>query len=200
LSNTGWVSPGTVVNDSAVGLDAWSNPSNASSEDGTYASLSAMSSTFSYSYYLKATNFSFNIPTGSTINGIEAQIKRYDDYQYTYDDDVKIVLSNGSIGSEDKAKTDAWGGTLAYFTYGGSSDLWSETWSVSDINDVDFGLAFYVRYNDDSNGSIGNNVYVDHIQIKVYYTESSTPTVGTKYHLPPFKRSSGEECPPPMPV
>lgn len=29
---------------------------------------------------------------------------------------------------------------------------------------------------------------VDHIQIRVYYTESTTPTVGVKYPLPAFKR------------
>jgi len=148
-----------------------------------------MSSTFSYSHYLKATNFGFNVPSGATITGIEAQIKRGDVYYYTYDENVRLVLSNGSIGSENKAKTTTDWGSIEYIAYGGSSDLWSETLSASDINDTDFGLVLSIKLSDVSNGEIGNNEYVDHIQIKVYYTDNSTPVVGQKYALPPFRRS-----------
>lgn len=173
MADTGWKSPGTVVNDSAVGTEAWDNPSYASFEDGNYADIWAMSSTFFYSNYLKATNFGFSIPSGATISGIEVRIKRYCVYQYTYDEKVSIVLSNGSIGSANKAKAEAWA-SLAYFNYGSSSDLWSQTWSSSDINDTDFGVVLQVKTNDDSGGQIGNDSHVDHIQIKVYYTEPGT--------------------------
>lgn len=156
-----------------VGTKAWSNPSNAKANDSTYAELGAMSSTFSYSHYLKATNFGFNVPSGATITGIEAQIKRGDVYYYTYDENVRLVLSNGSIGSENKAKTTTEWGSIEYIAYGGSSDLWSETLSASDINDTDFGLVLSIKLSDDSNGEIGNNEYVDHIQMKVYYTEGT---------------------------
>lgn len=176
MSDTGWKSPGTVVDDSSVGTKAWSNPSNAKANDSTYAELWAMSSTFSYSHYLKATNFGFNVPSGATITGIEAQIKRGDVYYYTYDENVRLVLSNGSIGSENKAKTTTNWGSIEYIAYGGSSDLWSETLSASDINDTDFGLVLSIKLSDVSNGEIGNNEYVDHIQIKVYYTESGNAT------------------------
>ncbi len=57
-----------------------------------------------------------------------------------YDHRVRII-KGGSIGSTDKASAEAWPGTLAYSTYGGDSELWGETWSYSDINSSDFGIA-----------------------------------------------------------
>lgn len=187
MSDTGWKSPGTVVNDSSFGTDVWSNPENAMSANGSYASVSGMSSTYRYTQLLKGTNFGFSIPAGSTINGIAIQVKRYNEYQYTYDEGVYIVKADGSIGTSNKALATAWGQTNVYFDYGGSTDLWGETWMASNINDTDFGVALYVKYNDSSGGSIGNGVFIDHIQIKVYYTEP-TPTIGTKYPLPAFRR------------
>lgn len=194
MADTGWVSPGTVVSDDATGDNSWSNPSNAISSNNSYAE--SVDVAFSNTYYLKATNFGFDIPSGSTINGIEVGIERYynrigqedllpsgigggEDYE------VKLVLANGSIGTTNKASETAWeySDPDSYVLYGGASDLWGESWGSGDVNDVDFGVAL-------SAFGPGGTSYVDHIQIKVYYTESSgPPTVGVKYPLPAFKRS-----------
>ncbi|KKP32805.1 MAG: hypothetical protein A2312_04460 [Candidatus Staskawiczbacteria bacterium RIFOXYB2_FULL_32_9] len=66
-----------------------------------------------------------------------------------YDKYVKIIKSDGSLGLTDKADGTAWGSSLAYTPpsagyYGGDSDLWGETWTASDINDSDFGIAIAV--------------------------------------------------------
>ena len=54
---------------------------------------------------------------------------------------VKIVKSDGSLGSENKADTgNNWPTTDTYKSYGASNDLWSESWNYTDINDVDFGV------------------------------------------------------------
>jgi len=121
---------------------------------------------------------------------------------------VQIIKSNGTIGTTNKANTvDAWtsvNGT--YYPYGSSSDLWGETWSASDINNSNFGVAF------SASGTIGISHYlkatnfgfsiptgatingilvevekfntsgnrrVDHIRITVYYTLVA-PTVTTE--------------------
>ncbi len=60
------------------------------------------------------------------------------------DAEVKLVKSDGSIGIENKAKTGVWPSSDEYFSYGASDDLWSETWSASDINDSDFGVVLSV--------------------------------------------------------
>jgi hypothetical protein len=86
------------------------------------------------------------------------------------DNSIKIVKANGTFGTENKADTATnWPTTDTYASYGGSSDLWSETWTPADINDVDFGVALSVVQAGDDYGVTAS---VDHIRITVYYTEA----------------------------
>lgn len=178
MSDTGWKSPGTVVDDSSVGEYSWSNPSNAKASDDNYATAYSDPSAGD-SHYLKATNFGFSIPSGSTIDGILVRIERRcpQTKDVIYDKYVKIIKSNGSIGSTNKALATSWGTTDSYFEYGSSSDKWGETWTYLDINDTDFGVALSVSMDS------GVDAYVDHIQIKVYYTESSGTEVNSERGL-----------------
>ena len=66
----------------------------------------------------------------------------------TEDSIVKIIKSNGDLGSTNKAKDD-WQSSKATSTYGGSEDLWDETWSATDINNSNFGVALKVDFYDD---------------------------------------------------
>lgn len=173
MSDTGWVSPtstgGTYNN--------WVNPTNAYSGVDTYAL------------------------TGDEAGG--------------YDDRFAVSLSKDGGSNWTSSKninivTDSPYDNSA----GGSDDLWGTTWSSGDFDSenfriylngnyyggqdyggFDFGIAsgstingvevYFNGYYPDGN----NNTRVYYIQIKVYYTDSSTPTVGVKYPLPAFKRS-----------
>lgn len=159
-------SPGTMANDSAAGIVEWTNVDNAKVEDESVATLPNFISTY-VSNYLKATNFGFSIPTGATIDGIQVDIKKnYRSTSTIRDEEVKIVKSDGSIGSVNKGETSTdWPSVLTYTNYGGSSDLWGENWSASDINDSDFGAVINADiYLHPAGGA------VDHIRITVYYT------------------------------
>src|SRR3989339_1843485 len=61
----------------------------------------------------------------------------------TYDKYIRIIKSDGTIGSTERASVTAWGAS-AFYTYGGEADLWGESWTASDINDSDFGIAVSV--------------------------------------------------------
>jgi hypothetical protein len=76
------------------------------------------------------------------------------------DNEVRL-LKGGVIGGSDLASTGAWPTSDALATYGGPTALWGRTWSLSDINAVDFGAATSVRV---QNGTAS----VDHFQITVY--------------------------------
>ena len=166
MASSGPNSPGTMADDATVGTVAWSNPDNAKVEDGAYA-ICGIASIVTY-HYLKATNFGFSIPTGATINGIKIEIKQYETDGSVTDNVVKIVKADGTYGTENKAIGGGWvDGVNAYVTYGGVSDLWSETWTAEDINDADFGVGISVIAGAYSAG------YLDHIRITVYYTETS---------------------------
>ena len=165
-------SPGTMADDATVGIVAWSNPDNAKVSDNVYAMASLSDQ---QSHYLKATNFGFSIPAGATIDGIlvEVEVQSTHGYMVTdVDSSVKIVKSDSSLGTQNKAVgTRIPSAINTYLSYGSSSDLWGETWAYTDINDTDFGVVFssYGTYDDES---ATHNV--DHIRITVYYTETST--------------------------
>ncbi len=58
---------------------------------------------------------------------------------------ASIVKSDGSIGSTNKYFDFSWGSSDQTIPYGGSSDLWGETWTAEDINDSDFGVVLGVK-------------------------------------------------------
>lgn len=122
---------------------------------------------YAVSNYLKATNFGFSIPAGSTINGIKVDIEQaLDTGAYGIESAIRIVKADGSIGSTNKATSAVLPSTDTYVTYGGASDLWGESWSSTDINDADFGVVVSFQGTD-------GIMLVDHIRITVYYTLSS---------------------------
>jgi hypothetical protein len=128
-----------------------------------------------HSHYLKATNFGFSIPSGATINGILVEIEKKANGYHGYDDNVKIVKADGTLGTTNKAdNSNLWEITDTYHSYGSSSNLWGETWDDTKINDVDFGVAISARNN--TNG-LGNTLSVDHIRITVTYTASASASI-----------------------
>lgn len=126
--------------------------------------------------------------------------------------DLNVQLSNsggsGTWGGEDKASGSAWPATTdATATYGGASDLWSQSWSESDVEGGAFGAIVRVQTSNNSqylwatnynfaltSGSTidgielaierststartGVNARVDHMPITVYYTEPAAAWV-----------------------
>ena len=166
-STQGPLSPGTTVDDATVGNTAWATPNNSQSSNDSYATFTTFSRGGT-SHYLKATNYGFTIPAGATINGIlvETEAKRTSSVPTT---DLRIV-KNGSISST--LKQISISTTEAYISCpasGASSDLWGETWTVSDINASGFGVVIGNIIN-----PISGTTSIDHIRITVYYTPSAS--------------------------
>ena len=152
---------------SGVGTVAWSNPDNAKVSDNVYATNSGNTE---WSHYLKANNFGFSIPTGATINGILVEFERKSSDANTISglgETVKIIKADGSIGTTNKGVATYWSTSESYISYGSSTDLWGETWTPVNINDVDFGVVLSAVMENYATASI------DHIRITVYYTEAN---------------------------
>ena len=164
--STSATSPGTMADDDSVGTIAWNSPDNAKTSDNVRSSA-VFTGTNQVSHYLKATNFGFSIPNGATIDGIKVEVEKRQSFGGTTVEDNKVrIVKGGSIGSTDKAEGGDWNaGTDATSTYGSSSDLWGETWTVSDINASNFGFVISAK-----NGAIAPDAEVDHILITVTYT------------------------------
>lgn len=167
----GPLSPGSVTNDASFGVAAWTTPGNAAASDDSYAQAAPGGSP---TQYLKATNFGFSIPAPAQIVGIEATIERRSASVMVKDARVRIV-KGGVVGSAERADTvTLWPNTDTVASYGGSSDLWGETWTPADINGAGFGLALSAEDGVDL-------AVVDHMTLKVYYALcGNTPTGGCK--------------------
>jgi hypothetical protein len=161
VASDGPNSAGTIVNDAAVGNLAWSTVSNSGASDNSYAAYTSTSKV-SDSQYLKHTNYSFSIPADSTINGIQVAIERKasaDGGTNSRDLRVRLVKGGTVQSAEDKAATGTdWPTTDGTASYGGASDLWSNSWTRAEVTASGFGMVLQAK------GS------VDHIAITVWYT------------------------------
>ena len=165
-------SPGAVVSDASFGSSPWFATGNAGASDDSWAQGAPAGLT--PTQYLKATSFGFTIPAPAQIVGIEATIERHSNLGTISDARVRIV-KGGVVGATERALAGTWPAiTDAVVTYGGSSDLWGETWTPADINAGGFGLALSVQDSTDL-------ALVDHMTLKVFYSLcAETPAAGCK--------------------
>jgi hypothetical protein len=142
----------------------WTNSSRITANDGSSASISINHGTNSTA--LTATNFSFSIPTGYIIDGIQVTIGRNgDDNSHLQDYSVYIVKGGSTTGTNHAAGGN-WPSGEGAANYGATNDLWGTTWAAEDINSANFGVALSVH---NSSSFASHTAYVDYIQITVTY-------------------------------
>lgn len=170
MASQGPNSPAASANNLSFGSVPWADNENVVAEDGAVASATVDMGM--PSNYLAATEFGFTIPAGATIDGILVEVKRRSDGLSDLRDARVRLIKGGTIQSTDKASASSWPGSLTYASYGGSADLWGNTWTAADINATDFGVAFAAELN----GFVPpGGAEVDHIRITLYYTGAAQP-------------------------
>jgi hypothetical protein len=156
--------------ESVTGANAdWSNPNYAKADDTSYTSSAVAK--LATSDLLRLTNFGFSssdIPSGSTIDGIQFVVSRYavlvgsgsitDLDLYLYDD--------GRVGSN-MASATYWPTSIGEATYGGATNMCGTSLTQADIVASTFGVELSAI-----SFSETNTAYVDYIKIRVYYTAS----------------------------
>lgn len=121
-------------------------------------------------HYLRATTFGFSIPDGAIIDGIEARFERKAAAALHIEDYSLRIVKAGSEQGDNKASAIVWPTTDTYKTYGGAADKWGLTWTVAQINAANFGVSISaVNWEETS-----CTAYIDHVQIRIYYTEPGT--------------------------
>ena len=179
MADTGNLSFATAANvDDSTG-SSWATPNNSKDDDGVNFTTCSLTDG-GHSDYDKLTNpGSHGMPDGSTINGIQVDIKRKAslngvDDQIT-DRHVYIVVG-GTIQTTwtDLKAATVWPTTNTNKTYGGSSQLWGNpgTWAVSDF-DSGFGVAISVN----ATATVANIASIDYISVKIYYTPAGYPAM-----------------------
>lgn len=163
--------PGTVTGNTGTGTEVWSNPDNIKADDANVASTANLSND-EVTKDLIATDYGFAIPGNATITGIEVIINRRatgtDDIQ---DESLKLIKGGTAQGNDKAATSTQWPTSLTNATYGSSSDLWGLSWTPSDINAGNFGVAFSAQERGSGSSKVPE---VNLIKIKVYYTTPVT--------------------------
>lgn len=175
MPSTGFTLPGVGSNRLDAGSAAWANPTNIQADDSNAAATSTLA--FGTTQGLVGDTFGFSLPTGSTIDGIEAQYKYKQDVGSTITTDrIKLQLADDSLGTTDKSgELTAWNSITNTDEVGGAADLWGETGlTETDINDADWGVLLGAK----GNGSLDDcDVYF--VKMNVHYTTISITDVNT---------------------
>lgn len=172
MASQGPNNPGTVAQEGPG--TSWTNPTNVQTSNNIYATIDLMNLTVCR--LLKATDYGFSIPAGATINGILVTIERKAASASRVSDlNVYLIKAGVTQSAEDKASAEHWAITDENVTYGGVSDLWSNTWTADDVNNSGFGVGLRAQQAVDGTDVTAS---VDWMGITVYYTEFSSG-VGT---------------------
>jgi len=91
--------PNTQANIALTGIVSWVNPTNAKTNNGSYATV-----TDGLSTYLSSTDFGFSIPAGNTIKGIKVEVDRKGAPQHvvavsSWDTHTETNYSSGTVTS-----------------------------------------------------------------------------------------------------
>lgn len=165
--------PGTVASETISGGSStdWTGLTNIAADDGSEATWGESTAGPDQSPYLKGTNFGFtgsDIPSGSTIDGIEVEYERREG---GVTDNVSTnrlrAIKGGSISTSNVStmNTTEWDNAVELITEGGATNLWGETWTQSDVVATDFGIALAV----DGAGTTPD-AFVDFIRCRIHYT------------------------------
>lgn len=163
MATQGPLQPGTAANDTSVGTIAWSTVDNAKASDNAYAT--ALLATINVqSNYLKLTNFGFTI-TGTPLGAL-VEVELSKSGGGTASDVAVRIVKGGTIGATDRSSGVSWPTTDTYRSYGGSSDLWGESWLVGDVNASDFGFVISAK----NTSASPVTLQVDDVRITWTYT------------------------------
>ena len=186
--STGLTNPGIAADVALSGAQlTWSNPNGALAPGGSTAVAGTLLSiTSGKTDYLELTNFGFNIPTGSTIDGIEVDVThqvtglsllQWVGISGSVTDNI-VQLTGPGVSSVNKASGSAWPfASAGTAVYGSSSDVWGPTqWTAAMVNSPSFGV-------DISASSIGGillgiklipEASIDAVQINITYSLPTT--------------------------
>lgn len=199
----GPLGPGTVAQTGSGNV--WFNPNGIKVAGGTSASVLFNKSATSAK--LQGTNFGLGA-AGTAVLGIKMSVTCSADFTKPPFDApvmyVQLLKAGVPYGSIKHVTMSA---TLGTVVFGGASDLWGGSWTVADVNNVNFGAQIYVTGNGSVDepsdavldflaatvtvtpGAVGNSG--DGVGIDSFAAGNVTLTVGRTYYLTPFNSITG---------
>lgn len=174
------------TNTVGAGTLAWTTPTNIGAADSVFTTATSSGTLSQTTDDLIGTGFGFAIASTDTINGITLEVNYKLSLAGSGVESHVRLLKAGTAAGGDKSTGAAIPTTAATVTYGGAADLWSTTWTPSDINNATFGaLTTYTS-------TATRTFSVDFFRITVTSTPGTTPASG-------FLKMFGFNSRPPLP-
>ena len=168
MTDTGFCAGGTAAEaDNPDGNHSWIDHAQALTQNGidAYSYITYLTPT----EYLKITNFNFNIPAGSTINGITIYIRHITTSTSAMYDQKVMLVRDGVIEGSNKASPTVWVyPDYSNNYYGGETELWGLTWTAEQINSINTGFVISAQYM----GGGSRYASIDFVEMRVHYTEN----------------------------
>lgn len=172
FAGTRVASPATASDDNSNGgVRTWSSPTSIFSSNNTYAGVTGTGG-LKLSGYLRATNFSPGLPSGTIVDRIKVRIEKYalSLDGVTEDAEVKLIV-NGSIVGNNKAIAGNWSAVEGYVEYDYTTAEWGVSTSSDDWNLSNSGVVLSINIDGDV-----DSAFVDHIEL-TYYAALVTGTL-----------------------
>lgn len=172
MADTGWQNLTAFTSD---GTDTnWSSPANAQLDDTDYAAANLDPET--WTDYLSAQDASgVSVPTGATVDGCEVRLicarGGGAGNQGLYKDTTVQLIVGGVRSGSNLADNSEFSASFETRTFGGPTETWGLSLTPAIANASDTGWALRCYNEDPDNDCIG---YIDHMQIKWYYTEADS--------------------------
>ena len=167
MADTGWLSPTSAAESGTE----WSNETNIFSSNDVYATRTSTATGTTPTLWAYGFNFS-GVPTGATIDGIEISVEDKCSSN-TLVQRTKVQLYDGTTAmgtNQESGTTITQTEGVTYF--GGATNLCG--WTA--IADTDLDSTFRVGVEYTQSTTSNRIISVDHIQVKIYYTEASGST------------------------
>lgn len=150
------------------GTSAWTNPGNAASSNNVYATAS-FPPKGGVTKELRGTNCGFSLPVGAKPIAVSVRFECKEEGTpgQAFDEKIQLLVASSPSGTYKTLGT-PWPTVDAYRVYGGSEDIWGiPTLSKAQVEAVGFG--FLVQAFCGESGEAGLGIFVDHMEITVYY-------------------------------
>jgi len=180
MAVTSWKAGQICSSDSSIGTLDWVSteffdPLDADEVQASDAKYAGTPAGFgvSNSYYLKCEDFGFtssDIPSGSTIDGIEVEVVRYRKPTIATVTNLIKLVKGGTISGSDFGNSTDWSTSTETVNFGSSSELGGLSFSQSDVTASNFGVAIAFQSASYMGPTAGRQWYIDRVRIRVNYT------------------------------
>ena len=164
----------------------WADLANVEASDDSYTTCAIPK--LGTSKILVAYEFSFSVPAGATIDGVEFKVEWWaDDIAMK---DITVILyedadtTPATIGSDQGDNEDI-PGSETVETYGGSSDTWGATLTSTIVNSTGFGVGVRITHPD---FGADDTVSIDGMTLNIFYTAAGGADL-LRRSLKPFRHN-----------